>query len=386
MQVDKVIFYLTVILMTISVIFVFSMSIFITSHNPHYTQFHFFIKQAIAATIGITIMWWLSTLDPDKWFKPIGATLLIFFFLLIVAMHFFPESLVKTINGAKRWITIPHLFSIAPVEFFKIGFIFFLSWSFSRRIEHKKMDFVDDISRFFPYLILFFVVAGTIAILQNEFGQVFLMGLIMLIMALMAGVTSKVVLFVSLNIILIGSYYVLQTKSKLSRIMNWIYDFQALFAKILPEPLQPSIQVADPHNQISASYNAIKSGGFFGKGLGNGVIKLGFLPEVHTDFILSGIAEEIGIFGVGIIAILYFILIFRMLKISNRIEDKMYSNFVFGIALMIIIAFFMNAFGITGAIPMKGIAIPFLSYGGSSLIANCIAVGMVLMISKKAKF
>ena len=386
MKVDRTIFFITVILLTISVIFVFSMSIYKTSHSHYYSDYHFLIKQLIASVIGITIMWWLSTLDPDKWFKPIGATLLIFFFILIIAMHFFPESLVKTINGAKRWITIPHLFSIAPVEFFKIGFIFFLSWSFSRKIEHKKMDFVDDIVRFFPYLILFFVVAGTIAILQNEFGQVFLMGVIMLIMALMAGMTSKVLLFVSLNIVLVLSYYILQTESKLSRIMTWIYDFQALFARILPEPLQPSTYIADPHNQISASYNAIKSGGFFGKGLGNGVIKLGFLPEVHTDFILSGIAEEIGIFGVSIIVAIYFVLIYKMLRITNRVENKMYSNFVFGISLMIIIAFFMNAFGITGAIPMKGIAIPFLSYGGSSLIANCIAIGMVLMISKKAKF
>ena len=386
MQVNRTIFYIVVILITISVIFVYSMSIYITAHNHNYSEFHFFIKQAIAAIIGITLMWWLSTLDPDKWFIPIGASLFIFSFLLILLMQFFPAEMVKTINGAKRWITIPHLFSIAPVEFFKIGFVFFLSWSFSRKIEHKKMDFADDISRLFPYIILFFVVAGTIATLQNEFGQVFLMGLVLLIMAIMAGIASKVVVFFGLTATLAASYYILHDAKRISRINEWIYDFQAHFAKILPKPLQPTVELSDPHNQITASYSAIKSGGWFGTGLGNGVIKLGFLPEVHTDLILSGITEEIGIIGISVIIILYFILIYQMLRITNRVTNRMYSNFVFGIALMISIAFFINAFGVTGAIPLKGMAVPFLSYGGSSMIANCIAIGMVLMISKKAKF
>jgi cell division protein FtsW len=138
--------------------------------------------------------------------------------------------------------------------------------------------------------------------------------------------------------------------------------------------------------QISNSFYAIKNGGFFGEGLGNGTIKLGFLTEVHTDFVMAGIAEEIGIVGLIAVISLFFMMVFRIFVIANRLENKMESLFALGVGLIFTLAFFINAFGITGITPIKGIAVPFLSYGGSSLLAHAVAIGMVLMLSKKAKF
>ena len=386
MKVDKTLFYLTVFLLTLSVVFVYSMSIYKTTHS-NLGEFHFLIRQFVAVMIGIFIMWFLSTLDPDKYFKPIGMSIFIFFLLLMSVMHFFPPEYVTAVNGAKRWIKIRSLgISLAPIEFFKVGFVYFLAWSFSRKIElSHHISFKEDIKRFLPYLVLFIIVVYLVAIMQNDFGQVMVLGFVLLVMGLMAGISSRLFLSVALVGITLISYLIMHNANRFHRIQEWFYDFQALFLKIFPKSFQTDVTLADSKTQLSYSYDAIINGGSFGTGIGNGVIKLGFLPEVYTDFILSGIAEEIGTFGVSFIIIIFFIIIFRILKIANRLTNKMYSNFAFGSALIIAISLFLNAFGITGVIPIKGIAVPFLSYGGSSIVAVCVMIGMVLMISKRAK-
>jgi cell division protein FtsW len=137
--------------------------------------------------------------------------------------------------------------------------------------------------------------------------------------------------------------------------------------------------------QVSHSLNAISNGGWFGVGLSEGGLKLGFLSEVHTDFVLAGITEEIGMVGLFCIVLLLFLVVWRLMRISRRIENQIYHLFSLGIALMISISFLINSYGISGMIPIKGIAVPFLSYGGSSILALGIAVGMVLSISKEIK-
>jgi len=385
LKVDKTIFYLTIFLMSMSVVFVYSLSVYTTTRY-NYSEYHFLLRQFFAVFIGIISMWYISTLDPDKHFNNIGMTLFLVFILLMGIMHFFPSNYVIQINGAKRWIKTPLGLSLAPVEFFKIGFIYFLAWSFSRKIKLSyEISFKDDIKRFSPYFILFFIIMYLVAIMQNDFGQVLVMGLVLLIMGLMAGISSRLFLTTSLLGLTAFLYITLHNPNRLHRYQQWFSDFQALFLKILPLSWQEKLVIPDTKTQISYSYDAIINGGFFGTGVGNGVIKLGFLPEIHTDFILSGIAEEIGSLGLIMIVIVYFTIIFRILKIANRLENKIYSNFAFGVALLIAISFFLNAFGITGVIPIKGIAVPLMSYGGSSMVANSIAIGMVLMISKRVR-
>ena len=135
--------------------------------------------------------------------------------------------------------------------------------------------------------------------------------------------------------------------------------------------------------QISNSLNAIHNGGFFGEGLGNGQFKLGYLSEVHTDFILAGIAEEWGLLGIVFVTFTILFIVFRIFKIASKVKNPMYYLFCIGVGLLIAFAFILNAYGISGITPIKGIAVPFLSYGGSHILAACVAIGMVLMISKK---
>jgi cell division protein FtsW len=124
------------------------------------------------------------------------------------------------------------------------------------------------------------------------------------------------------------------------------------------------------------------NGSFLGQGISNGDIKVGFLSEVHTDFVLAGITEEVGLLGLMCIIGIMFLIIWRIFRISRRVSNPIYHLFTLGIALMIIIAFLINSYGISGMIPIKGIAVPLLSYGGSSMLSMSIAIGLVLSISR----
>ena len=163
---------------------------------------------------------------------------------------------------------------------------------------------------------------------------------------------------------------------------------------MLPQFIQDWFNVQISSNdiayQLKQSINAIYNGGIGGVGIGNGQIKMGFLSDVHTDFVLAGISEEIGFIGVSGIIILIIALIWRIFKIANRIETKRHIDYVYqlfcvGVGVLIGLETLLNAFGIIGMLPLKGLPIPFISYGGSAIISFSIAIGMVLMISKKVK-
>ncbi len=156
---------------------------------------------------------------------------------------------------------------------------------------------------------------------------------------------------------------------------------------LFPDSIAAALRFEDAPEpyQISHSLNAIKHGGLFGEGVGNGLFKLGYLSEVHTDFVLAGIAEEVGAIGVTLLSLVILFTVYRIFKIASRSFNKVYYLFSLGIGLLIVFSFLMNAYGITSITPIKGISVPFISYGGSSLLALSLGIGMVLMISKKVK-
>ncbi len=130
--------------------------------------------------------------------------------------------------------------------------------------------------------------------------------------------------------------------------------------------------------------DAIHHGGFWGQGIGNGQYKLGYLSEVHTDFVLSGMMEELGFLSILLVTLTMLFIIFRIFKIAARVDNPSYYLFCVGGGLLLAFSFIINSFGISGITPIKGIAVPFISYGGSQIVASCFSVGLILMISKKA--
>ena len=361
--------------MIVGGVFSYSLPVFFEMRTG-LSEYHFVLRYVIISLVGIAIMAWLASRNPDKWFEKIGWGILILSAVLLVIMPFLPSQLAPTINGARRWINLG-IVKLAPVEFFKIGMIFFLAWTFTRKMGNKSLR--EELKQIFVYILFlsffwFFVVAY-----QSDLGQVIVMLLIFILMLLIAGGKFQTIGIISAFAMTVFIISILIKPYRMERIRVWLNRMSEIFF-----PNSDTHSAIISNGQIQQSLNAIYHGGIFGTGVGNGVFKLGFLSDVHTDFVLSGIAEESGIVGISIILILISALIYRIFKISYRSEKKEYQLFAFGIGSLIAIQFIINALGVTSIIPLKGLTVPFLSYGGSSLLALCIGIGMVLMISKKA--
>lgn len=390
---DRYLFFIVCALVFCGILFSYSLPVYF-AQSAGFSQFHFFIRQSFAALIAIAFMWWLARRDPDRWLSRMGFGLFFFFFLLMFVMPFLPESIVPTINGARRWIRLGGL-SLSPVEFFKVGFVYFLAWSLTRKLYRPKaltqerFTFAQELGTLVPYALIFVVAVVLIAVMQNDLGQVIVLGTTMALMIFFAGSSIKVFFFLIGLSLLGGMALILQTRHRIERILQWwgsVQDFVlSLFPDFIANALRIDDVIANPAYQVTQSLHAIHNGGFFGTGLGNGVVKLGFLSDVHNDFVLAGITEETGFIGVLLVSVLLLLAVYRIFRIANRSENPVFYLFSIGIGTMLAVQFLMNALGTTGLIPLKGITAPFISYGGISMVASGIAIGLVLMISRKAR-
>ncbi|MEK6658246.1 MAG: FtsW/RodA/SpoVE family cell cycle protein [Campylobacterota bacterium] len=383
---DRKLFTLVSMLIGISIFLIYSLSVY-TTILFGVNEFHFAIRQTAFGFLSIFIIWLLAQGDPDKLLTPIGFTLFIGSAVLMIAMPFLPEFLVSAVGGAKRWIKV-FGFSLAPVEFFKVGFVYFLAWSFSRRLgHHGGMGVKEEFIRFIPYGIVFILSMFIIAIVQNDLGQVVVLGLTLLFMLMFAGSSFRFFLTLMIGAVLFFLFFIFTAEHRILRIKSWWALAQNSVLEIFPESVAAQLRVpteVEPY-QIGHSLNAIHNGGLFGVGVSNGTFKLGFLSEVHTDFILAGLAEEFGFIGVLVVVSIFVLMLQRIFKIANRTDDSRIYLFSLGIGFLLAFAFLVNAYGISGITPIKGISVPFLSYGGSSILAASIGIGMVLMASKKIK-
>ena len=385
-MIDKPLLYAVMILLSVSLIMTYSLSSYVVLRLD-YLEYHFFIRQLVAVSIGFIIIIILSKMELDRVFEKVGLLLFFGFFILMIAMMFLPSSIVNDIGGAKRWIYIGNV-SIAPVEFFKVGFIFFLSWSFSRKLLEKgDIGFWEEVKIFSPYIAVFLVAVIIIAVYQKDLGQVVVLGATLMVLFLFIGSSWRFFLVILSSVFMGVVILILFAPHRMARIKSWWSMAQDNILSMLPFESLQSLRiesVKEPY-QISHSLNAIYNGGYYGQGLGNGQFKLGYLSEVHTDFILSVITEEFGLLGLSFVTFVMLFIIFRIFKIASKVKNPMYYLFSIGVGLLISFSFILNAYGISGITPIKGIAVPFLSYGGSHILASCIAIGMVLMISKKVE-
>lgn len=383
---DRKLFTLVSIIIGISIILTYSLSAYITLLFG-LNEFHFAIRQAAFGFISITVMFGLSLLNPDKWLSRVGFTLFFGSLILMIAMPFLPESIVSEVGGAKRWIKILG-FSLAPVEFFKVGFVYFLAWSFSRKLgHHDGMGLGKEFQRFVPYALVFVGAMFIIAFLQKDLGQVVVLGATLLFMLIFAGSSFRFFLSILSAIFASIIIFIVIEDHRIARIKSWWALAQNSVLELFPASIAEKLRVPteiEPY-QIGHSLNAIHNGGLFGAGIGNGTFKLGFLSEVHTDFVLAGLAEEFGFIGVLLIVILFMWILQRIFKVANRSKNMTVYLFSIGVGLILAFSFMVNAYGISGITPIKGISVPFLSYGGSAMLGAAFGIGMVLMASKKAK-
>ena len=325
-------------------------------------SFHFALRQLAWAVAGIIAMLVLMRIDYQRYASPTLILLLLgVSVVLLLAVFFF-----KARNGAQRWIAFGPL-SGQPSELAKLAFIAFMAYFLTRRNED------DEQSSFQATFVPAAVVAGMLMALilkEPDLGTALMIGIIFVVMMMVGKVPLWHLLMLALPVALIGWVYIWMTPFRRGRILAFLH----------PED--------DPQGagyQILQSLYAVGSGGVSGLGLGSGKQKLGYLPEARTDFIFAVIAEELGFIGSVLVVVVFGILLWRCLKASFRAPDQFGQLLGIGLTTMLIAQAFFNMSVVLSLVPTKGIPLPFVSAGGSSLLFALAAVGVLLNISEQAR-
>ena len=352
---ESAILFPVLLLASIGVIMVYSASSAISitkfGNNIFYLQ-----KQSLFFLISLLSMILISFF-PYKYFKFLAYLFLLISIVLLIIVQI-PSIGIKA-GGAYRWLRFG-LFTFQPSEFTKFAFIIFLAYSLD-----KKQSMIKDFSvGFIPHVIIFIILAILI-MMQPDFGSVIILGLITWGMMFIAGVRI-IHLLIPLPFLIPFFYFFLFKVG---------YRMERIFAFLNPweDPLNAGYQ-------ITHSLKAFGSGGIFGKGIGLSMQKLYYLPEPHTDFIFSVIGEELGLVGVFLILMLYSIILWRGINIASNCKNFFATLLAFGLTLNLGIQVIINIGVTLGVLPTKGLTLPFLSYGGTSLLVNMIAMGILMNI------
>jgi cell division protein FtsW len=279
--------------------------------------------------------------------------------LLLVAVLI--PGVGKKIGGATRWLNIAGL-TFQPAEFVKIGLVLFMAHSLARKQEKVKRFR----SGFLSYMLILAVLIGLL-LAQPDLGSAVTVAVVATTMLMVAG--TRLSYLAGIGLIALPLLYFM--------VMNVDYRRRRILAFLNPWE--------DPSNtgfQIIQSWIAFGSGGAFGQGLGESKQKLFFLPEAHTDFIFSVIGEELGFIGVIVIAAMFMLLILRGLRISLNAPNEFSCFLAFGVTLLVGMQAFVNMAVVMGMVPTKGLALPFISYGGTSLVTTLAAIGILLNVSR----
>jgi len=341
----------TVLLVLIGLLFVYSASYY-TAENNTGNKFFYFIKQSMGAIVGFVCMFFATKLSKKFIIKAtIPLTILSAVLLVLVLI---PSIGVEN-YGARRWIGIGSL-TFQPSEIAKFALVLFVAYFVSRPSYDAKK---------FKNLLPILGVGGVycvLIILEPNMSITVCVGLVLVILLLMAG--TKIKHFILILLPLIGAIPLL--------IFSEPYRVQRLLAF-----LDPWANPKDEGYQLIQSLYALGSGGWFGVGLFNSRQKYSFLPFAESDFIFSVIGEEWGLFGCLVILILYLVIIISGIKIAVRSKDFFDTILSGGITAVIGVQSAINFCVVTGLIPPTGLPLPFVSYGGTSLVVFMSAVGIL---------
>ena len=358
---DTYLFGAAMLIVVVGMVMIYSASAIITmqkvgSDNPYY----FITRQLVWLVAGSAVMVTLMHVDAARLrdrriiYTIVGAVLV----ALVIALFQTP------INGTHRWIVVLHRFQLQPSEFAKPAIVLFLA-SYLARKEERINEFTSTL---LPLAFVVALFAGLI-LLEPDFGTASTLVLVAAGMIFAAGVSWMRVVTFTLMIIPAGLLLVLSAAYRRDR----------LFTFLNPE--------ADPLGkgfQAMQSLIAIGTGGLRGLGIGNGRQKLFFLPEPHTDFIFSIIGEELGFIGAFALVAIFAFLVWRGFRVTRFSQNRFDFYAALGFTLMIGIQALLNVSVALCLLPTKGLPLPLVSYGGSSLITSLIAVGILLNLSQQS--
>ena len=354
LAVDKVLFTTVVLLLSFGLVMVFSASAALARGNSGWNPF--LIKQAVAAGLGLVLMMILMYVDYRHLRKPaVIYTVLGLELVLLVAVLFAPE-----LNATRRWFFVAGV-SVQPSELAKLALIPFLAY-----LIEKRQEQVNGPAFLLPAALFTALLAGLI-LLEPDMGTAVLLGATAFLMAFLAGLSWRY---------LAGA---LALVPPLIAALVWMepYRRERLFAFLDPEkdPLGSGFQALQ-------SLIAVGSGGVFGLGAGKSVQKLYFLPHPESDFIFSIVAEELGMLGALAVVAAFGVLAWRGIRAGLKAPDVFGRYLGWGFTGVLVLQALLNVSVTVALLPTKGIPLPFISYGGSSLVVTLCACGVLLNVSQ----
>lgn len=325
------------------------------------TDSYFLKKQALFALLGVVALV-ICRHFPYRFLRYLAYPLLILALVFLAAIQI-PEFGYSA-GGAIRWFRFKS-FTFQPSEFARFAMIIYLAYSMSRKMDKIKDFYVG----FLPHALVFGMFAALI-IIQPDFGSVVILGAVFWIMLFAGGVRISHLMASLFLIIPIAYYLMVNAEYRIKRIMSFLNPWQ---------------YPADEGYQIIHSLMAFGTGGIWGTGIGKGYQKLFYLPEPHTDFIFSVIGEELGLLGVLTILGLYVLIFWRGISIARNSRDSFGSFVAIGLTTAIGLQVCVNTGVALGLLPTKGLTLPFLSYGGTSLLINMASIGILMNIGAAKK-
>jgi len=349
---------LSLMLLGLGIIFTASNVLAQTNYGD---PFYFVKRQGMYALLGMGALLWGRKTNYhiyQRWVYPF-----LFISLLCLTLVFIP-GIGSKVRGAARWLRLGPL-TLQPSEFAKIALVMFLAYSITHKQEKMKLFSIG----FLPHILVAGLFVGLIGI-ETDFGTALTVAAIVFIMLFVGGASLLHLALSLAAVISLAVLAVLKDPKKFGRILSfrdpWKYGDTIGY-------------------QLKQSLLAIGSGNLIGLGLGQSRAKLFYLPDPHTDFILSIFSEELGFLGFFLVLALFAILVARGLRLSLKAPDGFGSYLALGLTLVIGLPTAINMGVVSGILPTKGLSLPFLSYGGSSMVASLLAVGILLNISSQIK-
>jgi cell division protein FtsW len=358
---DPFLLALVVVILTIGIVMVTSAG-YMIAVAKFGDGFYYTKKQGLAMVVGLGIMYLVSLINPDFWKR--AAMPLMALGILALILVFVPGIGAK-MGGSNRWISLPLGFFLQPSEFMKYALIIFLARSLA-----KKGDGIRDFAvGFLPHILVMGVVVFFV-LLQPDFGTAVIVTIVGFLMLFVAGVRLQHLVGSAILCLPFLAYVAVSAPYRLTRLMTFLNPFG---------------------DRLNSGFHIIQSliafacGGWTGAGIGKGIQKLFYLPQPHTDFIFAVVGEELGFFGVLFVILLFYLLICRGLVVAIRNTDKFQRLLAFGITSLIGLQAMVNMAVTMGLLPTKGLPLPLVSLGGTSLVMNLAGIGILMAITRSAQ-
>jgi cell division protein FtsW len=354
---DRLLLLFMILLLAFGALMIYSSTAVVSPNETDtVSEFYYFKRHLFTVVLGALALIVFCNMKLANVRK--GAVPLLVFSFILLVLVFIPDIGI-TAGGARRWIKLwPSTFQ--PSELVKLSMVVYLARHMSQPEYH-----IDRLSSFIQPIVVM-ILFQIIFLKQPDFGATISLGLLTFGMLYISGTKLRY----------LGSVFVLSIP---------------VFIKLAMEPyrLKRILSFIDPYKdplgsgfQLVQSFIAFGSGGFTGLGLGESKQKLAYLPASHTDFIFSMVGEELGLIGATVVMLLFVFLFIRGISIANKSKSPFVYFLAYGLVLLISLQALINFSVVTGLVPTKGLPLPFMSYGGSALMVNMIAIGILLKISK----